>query len=68
MKVTYYDYEPGGGRSLRVRESMHNIEISKTGNGCGPYVFAQTVMMKDFGLPSMIICKAEDLYKIEEEE
>ena len=67
MKVTYYDYEPGGGRSLRVRENMHDIEIAKTGNGCGPYVFAQPGMMKDFGLPPMIICKAEDLYKIEEE-
>ena len=67
MKVTYYDYEPGGGRSLRVRENMHNIEISKTGDGLGPYVFAQPGMMKDFGLPPVIICKACDLVKVEEE-
>lgn len=67
MKVTYYDYSPGGGRSLHVRNNLHNLEIKKSGNGFGPYVFAQPGMMKDFGLPAVIICKAEDLYKVEEE-
>lgn len=39
MKVTYYDYSPGGGRSLHVRDNLHKLEIKKTGDGYGPFVF-----------------------------
>ena len=67
MKVTYYDYEPGGGRVMRSRGNLHNVEVKKTGDGLGPYVFADPGAFADYGLPSIIVCKARDLVKVEDE-
>lgn len=67
MKVTYYDYSPGGGRSLHVRNNLHNLEIKKSGDGYGPFVFAEPGDFLELDFPLVIICRAEDLYKVEEE-
>ena len=67
MKVTYYDYEPGGGRSIRRRWNLHNVEIKKTDDGLGPYVFADPGELVGYRLSPIIVCKACDLVKVEEE-
>ena len=61
------DLAAAADADLVVEAAIENLEIKKSGDGYGPFVFAEPGDFLEFDFPPVIICRAEELYKVEEE-